>query len=296
MTTGIKRMRKSLREDATAYAFLLPQILVFCVFLVYPVVEGFHLSLYETTYTRSFFVGLENYGQLLRGSVFWKSVANTLWMVLWSTLFTVVPAFFIAASVYDKRRGYVTFVRGFYYIPTIISMAVYAMIWKWLANPTYGALTYILQTLGIPDVNLLSAAQVLPFMIALVCLMNLGQAIILYVAAMQGVDPNLFEAAKIDGANRGQLIRHVLSPMVWSTTVYLMVMNVIGVMKVFVIINVMTAGGPNYASTVLMYLCYTEAFKNNRIGRACAIGVMMFVLTFGISIIPLKRFIGGKGR
>ena len=296
MLSDSKRIRKLLREDFTAYAFLLPQFLVFCVFLIYPVVEGFHLSLYETTYTRSFFVGMDNYRALLQDSVFWKAVANTLWMVLWTTLFTVIPAFFIAAAVYEKRPRYVTLIRGFYYIPTIISMAVYAMIWKWLANPTYGALTYILKTLGFSNVNLLSASQVLPFMIALVSLMNLGQAIILYIAAMQGVDQSLFEAARIDGANSWQVIRNILSPMVLPTTIYLTVMNVIGVMKVFVIINVMTAGGPNYASTVLMYLCYTEAFKNNRIGRACAIGVMMFVLTFGISVVPLKRFIGGKER
>jgi multiple sugar transport system permease protein len=291
-----RRRNRHLQENLTAYAFLLPQIVVFLVFLVYPVVEGFRLSLYEVTYTRAFFAGLDNYRRLLADGVFWKATANTLSMVLWTTVFTVIPAFFIAASVFEKSPRYVTFIRGFYYIPTIISMAVYAMIWKWLANPTYGALTYILQTLGAGNVNLLGASMVLPLMIALVSLMNLGQAIILYIAAMQGVDHSLFEAARIDGAGRAQTVRHVLAPMVWPTTVYLVIMNVIGVMKVFVIINVMTAGGPNHASTVLMYLCYIEAFKNNRIGQASAIGVMMFVATFAISIIPLRRFIGGKER
>jgi len=294
MTLNVRRMKKHLKEDAVAYAFLLPQLVVFCIFLVYPVLEGFDLSLYETTYTRSFFVGFDNYLALFEDDIFWKSVGNTLWMVLWTTPLTIIPAFFIASVVYDKRHSYVTFVRGFYYIPTIISMAVYAMIWKWLANPTYGALTYILTRIGFEGINLLSAQNVLGLMIILVSIMNMGQAIILYIAAMQGVDPSLFESARIDGANNWQIIRHILFAMVTPTTVYLVVMNVIGVMKVFVIINVMTAGGPNYASTVLMYLCYTEAFKNNRIGRACAIGVVMFLCTFAISIIPLKNFIGGK--
>lgn len=290
----VQRLKKNLKDDAVAYAFLLPQLVVFCVFLVYPVLEGFKLSLFETTYTRSFFIGLDNYRYLLEDQVFWKAVVNTLLMVLWTTPLTIVPAFFIAAFVYDKRPRYITFVRGFYYIPTIISMAVYAMIWKWLSNPTYGALTYILHSIGIENVNLLNAQNVLGFMVVIVSIMNMGQAIILYIAAMQGVNPSLFEAARIDGANNWQVIRHVLLSMVTPTTIYLAVMNIIGVMKVFVIINVMTAGGPNYASTTLMYLCYTEAFKNNRIGRACAIGVVMFLFTFAISFIPLRNFISRK--
>lgn len=283
-----------LRENLTAYAFILPQLIVFGLFLVYPIVEGFRLSLYRTTYTREFYVGLENYVSLLSDPLFWKAVKNTLFMVFWTTIFTVLPGFLISAAVFDRHPTYISFVRVFYYIPMMISMAVYAMIWKWLANPTFGALTYVLQKTGFSEVNLMSSENVLPFMVVLVCVMNLGQAIILYVAGMQGVNPSMFEAARIDGATRWQSIRHILEPMVRSTTVYLAIVNIIGVMKVFVIINVMTAGGPNYASTVLMYLCYTEAFRSNNIGRASAIGVLMFIITFAISIIPLKRFLSGR--
>ena len=112
----------------------------------------------------------------------------------------------------------------------------------------------------------------------------------MYVAAMQGIDTTLMESARIDGASRVDILKSIVYPLVKPTTLYLVVINIIGVMKVFVIVNVMTSGGPNYASSSLMYLCYTEAFKSFNQGRASAIGVVMFLVTFMISLVPFKLF------
>lgn len=202
-----------------------------------------------------------------------------------------MQVFFIAVSIFDGKPKYITFIRGSYYIPTIISMVVYGTIWKWMLNPSFGIIYYILGKFGFHDLNFLGDYRyVLYVLIGLICVMNVGQAIVLYVAAMQGIDMTLMESARIDGASRMNIVKSIISPLVKPTTLYLVVINIIGVMKVFVIVNVMTSGGPNYASSSLMYLCYTEAFKSFNQGRASAIGVVMFIITFFISLIPLRIF------
>jgi multiple sugar transport system permease protein len=290
------RHKRKLRENLTAYGFILPQLIFFTLFLIYPVLEGFRLSLFDVSVFDKIFVGFDNYKALFQNEIFYKAVKNTLIMVLWTTIITISAGFFVSSSIFDKKKGYITFIRGCYYIPTIMSMVVYGMIWKWMLNPSFGIVYYILGKFGIKDLNLLGNHHyVLYVLIILICIMNIGQAIILYVASMQGIDVSVIESAKIDGASRGAFIKAIVYPLVKPTTLYLVVINIIGVMKVFVIVNVMTSGGPNYASSSLMYLCYTEAFKSYNQGRAAAIGVVMFVITFFISLIPFRIF-GGKDR
>ena len=280
-----------IKENVTAYLFILPQLIFFGLFLVYPVIEGFRLSLFEVSFFDEVFCGLDNYRSLFADPIFYKAAANTLIMVFWTTIITVSAGFFIAVSIFDGKPKYITFIRGSYYIPTIISMVVYGTIWKWMLNPSFGIIYYILGKFGFHDLNFLGDYRyVLYVLIGLICVMNVGQAIVLYVAAMQGIDMTLMDSARIDGAYRMNIVKSIISPLVKPTTLYLVVINIIGVMKVFVIVNVMTSGGPNYASSSLMYLCYTEAFKSFNQGRASAIGVVMFIITFFISLIPLRIF------
>ena len=180
-----------------AYMFITPQLLFFGLFLVYPVIEGFRLSMFDVSFFDETFCGLDNYRSLFTDPIFYKAVGNTLVMVLWTTVITVGAGFFISSSVFDKRAGYITFIRGSYYIPTIISMVVYGTIWKWMLNPSFGIVYYILGKFGIHDLNLLGDYRyVLYVLILLICVMNVGQAIVLYVAAMQGIDTTLMESAR----------------------------------------------------------------------------------------------------
>lgn len=282
--------RRNRSEQITGYLFILPQFLFFAVFLIYPVFEGFRLSLFNVSYNKESFVGLQNYINLFQDDIFLKAVWNTLWFVFWVTLITVIVGFIIACAIFDKKDHYVTFIRASYYIPTIISMVV-ATIWKWMLNPSFGVITYILDTLGLSEVNLLGDANtVFGVLVLVLCTMNIGQAVLLYVANMRSIDVSLLESSEIDGASRLQRIRYLIYPLVRPTTMYLMIMNIINIMKIFIIINVMTSGGPYYATTTLMYLCYLEAFKSFNFGSASAIGVIMFLFTFLLSAVQFKLF------
>lgn len=283
------------KENITGYLFILPQMLIFLLFLVYPILEGIRLSMYRISYTGEKFVGFDNYVTLFTDPVFFKALVNTVVFVVFIVLLTVGFALFVASAVFDKNAKYVSFIRGSYYIPVMVSMVVMSMVWSFLLNPANGLISFFARDLGMGNVNLLGNAKtVLPVIIFVTFATNVGQAIILYIASMIGVSKDLFEAAEVDGANRWQVIRKILIPSVQPTTVYITIINIIAVLKIFVVIQLLTGGGPNNSSVTLMYYLYNNAFKYNQLGVASAVGVIMFVITLLLSVPQLKSMLSEK--
>jgi multiple sugar transport system permease protein len=282
----------STKESITGYLFILPQILIFLIFLVYPIIEGIRLSLYQINYQDEKFVGLSNYVALFNDPVFFKALFNTVIFVVFIVIFTVGFALFVASAVFDKNAKYVSFIRGSYYIPVMVSMVVMSMVWSFLLNPANGLISYFSKEMGLGTVNLLGKTQtVMPVIIFVTFVTNVGQAIILYIAAMLGVSKDLFEAAEVDGASRWQVIMKILIPSVKSSTVYIVIINIIAVLKIFVVIQLLTGGGPNNSSVTLMYYLYNNAFKYNQLGTASAVGVIMFLITLLLSMPQLRSLI-----
>lgn len=284
-----------LRENITGYLFILPQMIVFLAFLVYPILEGMRLSLYQINYDNEKFVGLANYTTLFNDPVFFKAIFNTIVFVVFIVLLTVGFALFVASAVFDKNAKYVSFIRGSYYIPVMVSMVVMSMVWSFLLNPANGLISFLSKDMGLGTVNLLGNPKtVLPVVIFVTFATNVGQAIILYIASMIGVSKELFEAAEIDGASRWQVITKILIPSVGPTTTYITIINIIAVLKIFVVIQLLTGGGPNNSSVTLMYYLYNNAFKYNQLGVASAVGVIMFVITLILSVPQLRSMIKVK--
>ena len=284
--------RAALKENMTAYLFIAPQFILFFLFLVYPIFEGIRLSLYKINYQQETFVGLDNYIKLFSDPVFLKATMNTVIFVIFIVALTVFFGIFVASAVFDKNAKYVSFIRGSYYIPVMVSMVVMSMIWGFLLNPANGLIPFITREMGLPSVNFLGNKDlVLPVIIFVTFATNVGQAIILYIAAMIGVPNDLFEAAEIDGASRMQVIRKILIPSVKPMTIYITIINIIAVLKIFVVIQLLTGGGPNNASTTLMYFLYNNAFKYNQLGIASAVGVIMFTITLLLSVPQLRAML-----
>lgn len=284
-----------LKENITGYLFILPQMIVFLAFLVYPILEGMRLSLYQINYQNEKFVGLDNYSTLFSDPVFFKAVINTIVFVVFIVLLTVVFAMFVASAVFDKNAKYVSFIRGSYYIPVMVSMVVMSMVWSFLLNPANGLISYLYRDMGMGTINLLGNQKtVMPVIIFVTFATNVGQAIILYIASMIGVSKELFEAAEIDGASRWQVIMKILIPSVKPTTTYITIINIIAVLKIFVVIQLLTGGGPNNSSVTLMYYLYNNAFKYNQLGVASAVGVIMFIITLILSVPQLRTMIKVK--
>jgi len=286
-----KTKSKGINNSYAGYFFIAPQVILAVIFIVYPVIEGFRMSLYRSTYQKDIFVGLENYINLFKDEIFIRSVMNTLVFVVAIVTLTIVFGIFVASAVYDKGSKYVSLVRGCYYLPVMVSMVIMSMIWNFLLNPANGLINYFFQVFGVHNVNLLGDKNyVIPIIIFVTFVGNVGQAIILYIAAMIGVPHDYFEAAQIDGATRWERIKHILIPLVKPTTLYLIVINVIAVLKIFVVIQLLTDGGPNNSSVTMMYYLYQNAFVYNRMGEAAAIGVIMFILALLFAIPQFKTF------
>ncbi|MEC2055087.1 sugar ABC transporter permease [Peribacillus psychrosaccharolyticus] len=277
------------RENITGYLFILPQLLLFLIFIVYPVFEGIRLSLFKISYTGETFVGFTNYMTLIKDPVFVKSTMNTVIFVIFIVALTVFFALFVASAIFDKNAKYVSLIRGSYYIPVMVSMVVMTMVWSFLLNPSNGLIPHLAREMDMSSINLLGNKNtVLPVIIFITFAINVGQAIILYIASMIGVPKDLFEAAEMDGASRTTVIFKILVPLVKPTTTYIIIMNIIAVLKIFVVIQLLTGGGPNNSSSTMMYYLYNNAFKYNQLGIASAVGVIMFLITIILSIPQLR--------
>ncbi|EGJ27705.1 carbohydrate ABC transporter permease [Streptococcus porcinus] len=280
------------KQDYLGYLFIGPQMLLMLIFILYPVIKGFKMSLYSVYGVDSYFVGFENFSHLLQDPVFVKSILNTIFFVVAIVILTILFALFVATTVYDKNSKYVSFIRGAYYLPVMVSMVVMSIVWNFLLNPSNGLISFYFEHFGVGHLNLLGNTKtVMPIIVFVTFVGNVGQAIILYLATMIGISQDYFEAAQLDGATRWQRIRHIIIPLVRPTTAYLVVINIIAVLKIFVVIQLLTGGGPNNASVTMMYYLYQNAFVYNNTGVAAAIGVLMFLIALLLSVPQLRSFI-----
>ena len=151
----ILKKSKGIENPITGYLFILPQLLLFVVFILYPIFEGFKMSLFRSTYAEEIFVGLENYKELFQDPVFMKSMLNTIMFVIGIVFLTIIFGLFVATTVYDKNPRYISFIRGSYYLPVMVSMVVMSMVWNFLLNPANGLITYLFNEIGIKNVSLL---------------------------------------------------------------------------------------------------------------------------------------------
>lgn len=273
------RQKSGINNPYTGYLFILPQFLFFAIFMIYPIFEGFRISLFSKTAVSEEFVGFNNYIILFQDPVFIRSIFNTLFLVLVITAATIIFGIIISTAIFDKNTKYISFVRSCYYLPIIVSTVVMSMVWNFLLNPASGLINYFLRALDIGIMNPLGDRRYVLWIIAFVTIVaSLGQSLVMYVASMIGIPKDLFEAAEVDGANKFQRTLHIIIPLVKPTTLYLIVTNVIAILKLFVIIQLLTDGGPNNHSMTMMYYLYRNAFVYGKINIAAAIGVLMFII------------------
>ena len=297
-----KKKKKSflheLNKRKAGYLFILPQFLLFVGLMIYPVLSGIRMSFYKITLKSQTYIGFQNYQKLFADANFMKALSNTLLFVLTIVTLSVVIGIIISAAIFDKRLGYVSFIRSCYYIPVAVSMTVMAVTWSFLFSTANGLINYLIGLTGHAPINWLGDAKlVMPIIIFVTFVSNVGQVIVLYVAAMIGIPNDLFEAAEVDGASRFRQFRDIILPLVKPTTLYVIITQTISVIKIYVVIQLLTNGGPNHASVTLMYYLYEKAFlMNNQMGQAAAIGVIMFIMCLILSALQYAMTCDRKPR
>ena len=283
------------KQDYAAYLFIAPFVILALVFMIYPIGKGFVTSFYNTKWAKEVFVGLNNYKKIFSSDTYMKAVRNTLIYVAAVVPILITAGIWIAGSVFDKRPKYVSFVRICLYLPVIASMVVMSIIWRFILDSQTGLVKYFSMLLGGEAVNLLADEKsAVVLVIFILFTMNIGQTVLLYIADMLGISKDLIEAATIDGASRTDLFRYILIPLTKPTTVLVFITQTSAVLKVFIVIQLLTKGGPNYGTTSLMYLLYQEAFENSNTGVACAVGVLLFLMSLILVLFRLVAERKGK--
>lgn len=275
-----------------AYLFLLPAYIPFLIFVVYPLLNGIRLSFYEATLKGQTFIGLDNYRRLLEDEAFLRGLKNTIFFVVGVVPAALFLALFIAVMVFPLRKNVQSFFRLAFYLPVVASGVILSMVWLWLYSPTFGLFNYILTSIGLPRVTWLgNTTTALPSLALVVLTWILGQPIILFLAALGNIPTELLEAALIDGANAWKQFWKVTFPLLLPTTLFVLVTQTIGVFQVFVVVLLMTRGGPAYSTMTIVYDIWQTAFDFYHFGYASAMGVVLLIVVGGIAVIQY-RFLG----
>lgn len=284
---------KKKKIDISGYLFLIPAMGFFLMFVLYPMINGVYLSFFKTKGRGEVFVGLDNYVNLLGNKVFIKSMKNTAVITLVAVPLVIILALFISILIYNKSPKVRSFFRGIFYLPAISSVVSITVVWLWIYNPDFGILNYVLKSAGAIGTNVqwLGNAQTAIYaIIAVLITTSLGQPIILYVAALGNVPEELMEAARIDGANNWTVFTKIIWPQIKPTTLYIVVTTTINSFQIFSLIQLMTAGGPNYATSTVMYLVYEQAITLQEYGSASAMGVILAAIIGLVSTLQFKAF------
>lgn len=291
------KLRKR-KIDYSGYWFILPACLFFLTFVFFPMIRGLELSLFSFAKRNPVYVGFQHYKNLLFSSSgatihepFIKSLINTITVTVVAVPIVVIVSIFVAVTIYQKHPAVRSFFRGVFYIPAISSVVSVTVVWAWIYHPTYGILNYVFSSIGVIKENvdwLGNPKTALYAIITILITTSLGQPIILYVAALGNVPKELLEASEIDGATKWQVFTKITWPLIRPTTLYIVVVTTINSFQIFALIQLLTAGGPNYGTSTIMYLVYEAAIKNGEHGVASAMGIILAIIIGLISIIQFK--------
>jgi multiple sugar transport system permease protein len=284
--------RLTLRRQAAVagYLFLLPNIVGFLVFSSIPVLVTLAISTLDwDMIRRPTFVGLENYRALLgQDAVFRQVLGNTLYYVLGTVPAGIGLSLLLALAMNSRVPG-ITFFRAVFFVPVITSSVAVAMIWRWLYNNDFGLINTALVGVGLPAIPWLSSsAWAMPAVIIMAIWKRLGYDMVIYLAGLQAIPPQLYEAAEIDGAGRWQRFWHITLPLLTPTTFFILVISIIGSFQVFDLAFVLTSGGPgNATNTIVMYV-YNQAFQFFHMGYAAAIAWLLFAMILAITLVQWR--------
>jgi ABC-type sugar transport system permease subunit len=285
------------QRHGSGYLFTGPAIVVLAAFLLYPIGYSLWLSFHEWSgYTPRWgpFVGVENYLALARDEVFWKATWNSMVFVIVRTPLEIGLGFFLALLL-NRKMPARAFLRTLFFVPVVMSLIVVTIIFQRIYEPNTGLLNALLHGIGLDALAhpwLGDSATALPAVIAVSVWKNVGFSLVILLAGLQGLPGDVIDAGRVDGANAWQLTTRVIAPLMRPILALTSLLSIIGGLKVFDLVFIMTRGGPTYSTEVLATMLYREAFELNEMGVASAIAVILVALVLGTAW--LQTFLVGE--
>jgi multiple sugar transport system permease protein len=277
---------------STGLAFISPCLIGFFAFMAYPVVASLYFSFCDyMIFDSPEFIGMGNYRELMHDPLFWTSLYNTIYYTLFAVPGGMLFAFLLALILNMKVRG-LAFYRTIFFLPSILPIVASSVLWIWILNPQYGLVNMALIKLGVsnPPGWLSDPAWSKPALI-LMSLWAVGGMMVIYLAALQDIPTQLYEAADLDGANTWHKIRHITIPTVSPVLFFTLIMGLITSFQYFTQAYVMTSGGPGNSTRFFAFYLFDNAFQYFRMGYASAMAWILFMVIV-VSTFLVFRFTG----
>ena len=275
------------RTALTGFGFILPFMIVYALFLLWPIILGLRVSFFNTSLVgkgNADFLGLANYGELLGDPAFWTSLWHTCLFTILSTPILVVLGLAVALLANSVARGR-WFFRLAFFAPYVLPSAVVALIWIWLYEPGFGLMDSVFQGI-FGTVGWLTSPNIAMLSIVITTVWwTIGFNFILYLAGLQEIPREMHEAASLDGAGTWARLRYVTIPLLGRTTTLVLILQVLASLKVFDQIYLMTTGGPNFSTEPIIEYIYDTGFTSYRVGYASAMSYAFFVIILAVSVV-----------
>jgi multiple sugar transport system permease protein len=279
------------------YIFISPNIIVFAAFMLFPILFAFYMSFHEWSLIGvPQFNGLDNYVRMVHDELFWQSLGHTVVFTA-GTVPTSIALGLAAAMLLNRELPARGLLRSVIFLPVIVSGVVTALVAAWIFNDNYGVINSLLKAAGLEPIPWLSSPTwAMPSLIITTLWIRIGFCMVVYLAGLQGIPSEYYDAAQVDGASGWRQFRHITWPLLVPTTFLLLVINVIFSFHVFDLIYVMTGGGPGFSTTVLVQYIYESAFASREMGYASAMGIVLYLLIVVLTVFQWRvSRQGGEG-
>jgi multiple sugar transport system permease protein len=285
--TGHRRSR--LTEALAGYAFTMPALVLFGVFLFVPLALTFVFSFQEYSgFGNAEWIGIRNYSDIVADPTFWRALLNTVVLTVFLVPITLFGGLALAMLLNKAMPGR-TVLRALFYVPVVISGVSAGLIAGWMFNETFGVINRVAAALGLPEPAWQSGpVPAMASVIVVTVWTTIGYNMVVYLAALQAVPGELHEAARVDGATWWQQVRLVTWPVLRPTTFFLVIWGIITSFQVFDLVYVLTGGGPGNATTLLVTYAYNEGFAQRRQGYAAAIGVVLYAIVMVLTLVQFR--------
>jgi multiple sugar transport system permease protein len=284
-----------MRTGLAGWLFAAPALLIISVFFFLPVLAALAVSLtdfdlYALADLHNLrFVGLENYAHLLHSREFWNALANTSCFVVVGVPLSLAASLFAALLVNSRLTRLPALFRTAFFAPVVATLVAVALVWRYLLHTRYGLVNWALAGIGVHPIDWLGSPHwAMPAIILFAVWKNFGYNMIIFVAALQSIPADLYEAARLDGASVWQEFSRVTLPMLRPTLLLVTILTVAGYFQLFAEPYVMTEGGPLQSTMSVLYLMYDEGFKWWNLGSASAIAFLLFLMVLGITMLEVR--------
>ncbi|HRF47737.1 MAG TPA: sugar ABC transporter permease [Anaerolineales bacterium] len=277
------------RKTGWVLLFLLPSLSGLAVFSLTPILASLGLTLFDwDLLTPPRFIGLDNFSELFTSDDFWAALGHTLYFIAGYIPLVLVLALGLALILNQKLRGIMLY-RAAFYLPVVSAWVAVALLWKWIFNPKFGLVNYLLGLIGIAGPGwLFDPNWAMPAIILTSVWKDIGFVMVMFLAGLQGIPADYYEAAAIDGADRWQSFWSITRPLLAPTTFFALIISLINSFQVFDQVWIMSGGGPAGATTVLVEQIVKNAFSYSRMGYASALSWVLFLLVFAATAVQMR--------